>query len=472
MIVRDTIYIDGRWVASEGTGSIEVLNPATGEVLGTVPAGTAADVDRAARAARRAFPGWAATPVGDRVNRLRAVATGLREREKEIVDRVISEVGTPRAQAGIMQFGIVVQTFEDAADRAEELFEVEQLGNSLIRREPIGVVGAIAPWNYPLYQIALKIAPALAAGCTVVIKPSEVAGLTPYLLAEILDQAGFPPGVVNLVSGTGPEVGEAIAAHPEIDMVSFTGSDRAGRRVAEVAAATVKKVALELGGKSPMVVLDDGDLEAAVSYGVTSCYANAGQMCAALTRMIVPRSRLAEVEQLVVRVAASYVPGDPDAAETKLGPVISPVQRDRVLGLIDAGIREGAKLLLGGPATPTGRDRGFYVPATVFSEVKPHALIAQEEIFGPVLAIIPVDDEDEAVAVANGTRYGLNAAVWSADVARAERVAAQLNASTVYINGGKFNPSAPFGGTKGSGYGRERGRFGLEEYLRTKSYQY
>jgi aldehyde dehydrogenase (NAD+) len=319
----------------------------------------------------------------------------------------------------------------------------------------------------------LKLAPALAVGCTVVVKPSEVAGLSPYLLAEIIDEVGFPAGVFNLISGTGQEVGEAIAAHPEIDMVSFTGSDRAGKRVAEIAAATVKKVALELGGKSPMIVLDDADLDVAVPYGVVSCYGNAGQTCAALSRMIVPRSRLAEVERIAVQTARTYLPGDPHSAETKLGPVISEAQRVRVRTLIDSGVREGATMLLGGADTATDDDnRGFYVPATIFSDVKPDAQIAQEEIFGPVLAIIPVDDEAEAVAVANGTRYGLNAAVWSTDVTRAERVGAQLDASTVYVNGGKFNPSAPFGGTKGSGYGRERGRFGMEEYLRTKSYQY
>jgi acyl-CoA reductase-like NAD-dependent aldehyde dehydrogenase len=467
-----TIYIDGQWTVPSSTDLIEVDNPATGEVIGRIPSSTAADVHAAARAARRAFPAWARTPVALRAQKLRDIAAALRDNAEEITACIISEVGTPRAQAEIMQFGIVVQTFEDAAARVTEVFELEELGNSRIVREPIGVIGAITPWNYPLYQIALKIAPALAVGCTVVLKPSEVAGLSPYLLAKIIDSVGLPAGVFNLVTGIGAEVGEAIAAHPDIDMVSFTGSDRAGKRVAEVAAATVKKVALELGGKNPMIVLDDADLESAVTYGVTSCYSNAGQTCAALSRMIVPRSRLAEVEQIAVRVAQSFAPGDPQLAETKLGPVISERQRSRVRELIDSGVREGATLLLGGSAVTESPGSGYYVAATVFSDVKPDAAIAQEEIFGPVLSVIPVDDETEAVAVANGTRYGLNAAIWSADASRAEQIGEQLNASTVYINGGKFNPSAPFGGTKGSGYGRERGRFGLEEYLRTKSYQY
>ncbi|MGW3472369.1 aldehyde dehydrogenase family protein [Saccharopolyspora sp. NPDC000995] len=472
MIVHDTIYVDGSWVASSGTASIEIVNPATGKVIGSVPAGAAADVDVAVTAARRAFPGWAATPASRRIELVRAVAAGLEKRRDEVLDSIISEVGTPRVQAVNTQFGVAMHTFNDAAASIEKLLAVEEIGNSRVHREPIGVVGAITPWNFPLYQLALKVAPALVAGCTVVAKPSEVAGLSPYLLAEIIDEAGFSPGVFNLVSGTGVEVGEALVRHPEVDMISFTGSDRAGRRVAELAAATVKKVALELGGKSAQILLPDADLDAAVKAGVVNCYANGGQVCAALSRMIVPREKLAEVERIAVEAASSFRVGDPSDERTTLGPVISAAQRERAYGLIASGTDSGAKLLLGGPRPPEGAEEGFYVTPTVFSEVDPDSEIAQEEVFAPVLAIIPVHDEDEAVAVANGTRYGLNAAVWSADIARAERVGAQLNASTVYLNGGKFNPSAPFGGTKQSGFGRERGRYGVEEYLRTKSYQY
>ncbi|MEV6594842.1 aldehyde dehydrogenase family protein [Streptomyces acidicola] len=472
MTKRDVIYIDGQWTPSQGSGCIDVVDPATGQTIGSVPAGTAADVDAAASAARAAFPGWAATPVERRIELLRAVAAGLETRREEVLDTIVAEVGTPRAAAQITQFGITVHTFNDAADQIGALLVDEELGNSVIRREPVGVVGAIAPWNFPLYQIALKVAPALAAGCTVVVKPSEVAGLSPYLLTEIIDAAGFPPGVFNLVSGSGEEVGEAIAGHSDIDMVSFTGSDRAGRRVAEVAAATVKRTALELGGKSAVIILEDADLASAVPASVAHCFANGGQVCAALTRMIVPRSILPQVEALAVEAAEGFTAGDPNAAGTNLGPVISEAQRDRVFGLIEEGIESGAKLLVGGPRPPEGRDSGYFVAPTVFSDVSPTARIAQEEVFGPVLAIIPVEDEAEAVAVANGTRYGLNGAVWAGEAEHATGIAAQLDASTVYINGGKFNPSAPFGGTKGSGYGRERGRFGVEEFLRLKAYQY
>lgn len=469
---RDDIYVNGQWIPSAGNGSIDITNPATGEIIGSVPDGTSADVDAAVSAAKTAFLAWSAAPVARRVELLKAIVSGLEARRDEVLDMIVAEVGTPKAAAAITQFGIVVHTFTDAANEVTALLEEETIGNSIVRKEAVGVIGAITPWNFPLYQIALKVAPALAAGCTVVLKPSEVAGLSPYLLAEVIDAAGFPPGVFNLVSGTGPQVGEAIAAHPDVDMVSFTGSDRAGRRVAEVAAATAKKVALELGGKSAVILLDDADLAAAVPAAMANCYANGGQVCAALTRMIVPRSRLSEVEELAITAANGFIAGDPHASTTTLGPVISEAQRKRVFGLIESGIDAGAKLLIGGARPPTGQETGFFVTPTVFSEVTPNARIAQEEVFGPVMVIIPVADDDEAVAVANGTRYGLNGAVWSADVARAERVAAQLNASTVYINGGKFNPSAPFGGTKGSGYGRERGRYGVEEYLRTKAYQY
>jgi aldehyde dehydrogenase (NAD+) len=333
------------------------------------------------------------------------------------------------------------------------------------------VVGAITPWNYPLHQICAKVAPALAAGCTVVVKPSEVAPLNAFLLADLLDELGLPPGVFNLITGLGPVVGEAMAAHPGIDMISFTGSTGAGRRVSEVASGTIKRVALELGGKSPNVILDDAPLQDAITDGVSKCYLNSGQTCSALTRMLVPRERLGEAEQIAAAVAAHFAPGDPFDPETTLGPLVSDAQRERVRSYIRKGQEEGAKLVAGGAEPPEGLERGFFVRPTVFSEVTPDMTIAQEEIFGPVLAIMPYDDEDDAVRIANDTVYGLAGGVWSADEERAKQVARRIRTGQVEINGGAFNPLAPFGGYKQSGHGRELGHFGLEEFLQVKSLQ-
>jgi acyl-CoA reductase-like NAD-dependent aldehyde dehydrogenase len=338
-------------------------------------------------------------------------------------------------------------------------------------KEPVGVVGCITPWNYPLHQIAAKVAPALAAGCTVVLKPSEVAPLNAFILAEIIDEIGLPAGVFNLVTGTGPTVGEAIASHPDVDMVSFTGSTRAGKRVSELASQTVKRVTLELGGKSPNVILDDADLKRAVTDGVGKAFLNSGQTCSALTRMLVPRSKLAEAEQIAADAAAEYTVGDPFGEGTRLGPLVSKVQQERVRGYIRKGIEEGAKLLIGGADQPDTQPTGFFVQPTVFSEVRNDMTIAQEEIFGPVLSIIPYDTEDEAVEIANDTIYGLAGGVWSGDPERAKAVARRLRTGQVEVNGGSFNPMAPFGGYKQSGHGRELGKFGLEEYLETKSLQ-
>jgi acyl-CoA reductase-like NAD-dependent aldehyde dehydrogenase len=341
----------------------------------------------------------------------------------------------------------------------------------LIVREPIGVVGAITPWNYPLHQIAAKVAPALAAGCTVVLKPSEVAPLNAFVLAEVFDEVGLPAGVFNLVTGLGPVVGEAIAAHRDVDMVSFTGSTRAGRRVAEVAAATVKRVALELGGKSANVILSGADLDKAVPDGVNKCYMNSGQTCSALTRMLVPRDKLAEVEALATEAAEGWTAGDPFDKATRLGPLISAVQRDRVRGYIQRGEDEGARLLTGGAEAPDGLDHGFFVRPTVFSDVTRDMTIAREEIFGPVLSIIPYDTEEEAIDIANDTDYGLAGGVWAEDADHANRVARKLRTGQVEVNGGGFNPNAPFGGYKQSGNGREYGNFGFEEFLEVKSLQ-
>jgi acyl-CoA reductase-like NAD-dependent aldehyde dehydrogenase len=333
------------------------------------------------------------------------------------------------------------------------------------------VVGAITPWNFPLNQLGIKVAPALAAGCTVVSKPSEVTPLNAFILAEIIDELGLPAGVFNLVTGYGPDVGEPLAGHPEVDMVSFTGSTRAGRRVSEVAAGTVKRVSLELGGKSANVILDDADLKQAVSYGVANCYLNSGQTCSAHTRMLVPREKLAEAEEIAKAAAEKAQPGDPFEPGTRLGPLVSETQRDRVREFIEKGEKEGAKLVAGGAEPPEGLDKGYFVRPTVFSEVKPDMTIAQEEIFGPVLSIIPYDDEDEAAEIANGTVYGLDGGVWSADPERAKAFARRMRTGQVQINGATFNPLAPFGGYKQSGHGRERGRFGLEEFLEVKSIQ-
>jgi acyl-CoA reductase-like NAD-dependent aldehyde dehydrogenase len=371
-----------------------------------------------------------------------------------------------------MQYQVAVDVFREAADLAEAVLEDEQVANSVVAHEPVGIVGLIVPWNYPLYQAALKVAPALAVGCAVVLKPSALATLSLYVLADVIDEAGLPAGVFNLVTGTGAAVGEALAAHPLLDLVSFTGSAAAGRRVAELASRNITKVTLELGGKGASIVLPDGDAAAAVRHATRSCFGNAGQTCAAMTRLIVPRSRLGEVEQEAAVSAGEYVPGDPLLPDTRLGPVISPEQRRRVMGYIEAGVREGARVLVGGTDPALVPERGYYVPATVFTDVRPDMTIAQEEIFGPVLAIEPVDDVEEAVRVADGTPYGLTASVWSADADAARAVGARLRVGSVNINGGRFNPSAPFGGRKDSGYGRERGRFGLEEFLVPKAYHF
>ena len=471
MDVRDKLYINGAWVPPIGTGTLDVVDSATEEVIGRVPDAGPEDVDRAVQAAARAFPAWSATAVEERAKILTAVSEAISARAEELGALISHEVGMPATLSKLIQVGLPAGTFADTARRAAELHWEEEEGNSLIVREPVGVVGAITPWNYPLHQIANKVAPALAVGCTVVLKPSEVAPLNAFVLADIFDQIGLPAGVFNLVSGVGPVAGEAIACHPKVDMVSFTGSVRAGKRVMQLAADTVKRVALELGGKSANVLLDDADFEKAVPAGVAACFLNSGQTCSALTRMIVPRSRLNQVEELAKQTAESFTPGDPFEKSTRLGPLVSAIQRDRVRGYIEKGIAEGAKLVTGGAEPPEGLDQGFFVRPTVFSEVSGDMTIAQEEIFGPVLSIIPYDTEEEAVAIANGTVYGLAGGVWSADAAHAEQVARRLRTGQVEVNGGRFNPQAPFGGYKQSGIGRELGNFGLEEFLEVKALQ-
>lgn len=471
MTDHDSHYIDGRWQTSHGSERIEVTNSATEEVIATVPVGDAQDANAAVAAARGAFASWSATSPAERAGYLKLAAEALQLRQTEIATLISQEVGMPFAYSNVVQAGLPVQSFVSIAETALAFPFEEQVYNSLVVREPIGVVVAITPWNYPLHQIAAKVAPALAAGCTVVLKPSEVAPLNAYILAEVFDSIGLPPGVFNLVTGTGASIGETLVAHPDVDMVSLTGSTVAGRRIGAVAAETIKRVALELGGKSPLVVLDDADLVEAVEAGLNGCFLNSGQTCIALTRMIVPRSRLAEVEAIAKAGTESIIVGDPFAPTSVLGPLVSATQRDRVVAYIEKGIEEGARLVVGGPTAPEGLDRGYYVRPTVFSDVTPDMTIVREEIFGPVLVIQPYDDEDEAVALANDTIFGLNAAVFSASEERAMAVARRLRVGQVQINDGAFNIHAPFGGYGQSGNGREFGKWGLEEFLETKSMQ-
>ncbi|GAA4548535.1 aldehyde dehydrogenase family protein [Pseudonocardia xishanensis] len=468
---RTELYIGGDWVPSLGQSRIEVENPATGEIVATVPSGNAEDVDRAVAAARAAAPGWAAVPTSERAEFLRHIATGIAQRQDELARAVTTEMGCPITVATRVQTWLPRAVLTTTADTLDAYAFETEIGNSLVVREPAGVVGAITPWNYPLHQIVCKVAGALAAGCTVVVKPSEITPLSAYLLLEILEAAGLPAGVVNLVPGLGPSVGEAIAGHPDIDVVSFTGSVRAGRRVAEVAAANITKVTLELGGKSAGVVLPDADLATAVKAGVANAFLNGGQTCAACTRMLVHESQYDEAVELAGAQAAKYQPGDPLEPATRLGPLASGAQRDRVREFITTGIAEGARVVTGGAEPPEGLERGYFVLPTVLADVRPEATVAQQEIFGPVLSLIRYSDEEEAVAIANDSDYGLAGAVWSADRARAVAFARRVRTGSVDVNGGGFNPAAPFGGYKRSGIGREMGVFGIEEFLEVKSIQ-
>ncbi len=467
----DKLYIDGQWVSPSGTGAIEVINPSTEEVVGHVPEGTPADIDRAVAAAAHAFETWGFTEKDERRKIIQGIAEGLAARSDEIAETISSELGMPIMYSTLIQAGLPSGNMAGYAQILDDFPFEERIGNSLVVREPVGVVGAITPWNYPLHQIIAKVAPALAAGCTVVLKPSEVTPLNAFILAEIIDEVGVPAGVFNLVSGTGPVVGEAIAAHPDVDMVSFTGSTRAGKRVSELGAQTVKRVHLELGGKSANIILDDADLDACIAPGVVfGCYLNSGQTCSALTRMLVPRDKQEEIVARAKAAAESVTVG-PGTSDAQIGPLVSATQRDRVRGYIQKGIDEGARLVTGGVDAPEGLDTGYFVQPTVFADVTPEMTIAQEEIFGPVLAIMPYDDEDDAVRIANSTVYGLAGGVQSGDVERATRVARRLRTGQVEVNGGSYNIQAPFGGYKQSGNGRELGRFGLEEFLEVKSLQ-
>lgn len=469
--VWDRLYVGGRWVAPAGEGFLDVVNPATEEICARVPSGGRADAERAVAAARAAFPAWAATEPGERAAYVARIGESLQSAMSDLGAVITEEVGMPVNLATMIQVGLPVMVLGAVPAVVASFPFEEKIGNSLVVREPIGVVAAMTPWNYPLHQVAAKIGPAMAAGCTIVLKPSELAPSTAFLLAQMVHECGVPPGVFNLVTGEGPVVGEALVASPDVDMVSFTGSTEVGRRAAAAAAATVKRVSLELGGKSPNVILDDADLRRAVTAGISGAFLNSGQTCSALTRMLVPRRHLAEVEALAAEQASQYAPGDPTAPGTRIGPLVSHRQRERVRAYIRSGLEEGARVVTGGAEAPEGLDRGWFVRPTVLSDVEPWMRVAQEEIFGPVLAIVAYDTEDDAVALANDTIYGLNAAVWSGDPQRALAVARRLRSGMVEINGGMMNPLAPWGGYKQSGNGRELGRFGLEEFLEVKSLQ-
>lgn len=462
-------YIDGAWVDPAVPSTLGIENPATQETFATISLGSRADVDRAVQAARRAFEAYSQTSVQERLGYLRNIIEGFRKRLPELARMMTLEMGSPITFSTERQATVALFHFEEAARVLADYPFEERMGNGVVRREPIGVCGLITPWNWPLNQVASKVAPAIATGCTVVLKPSEIAPLSAMLFAEIVDEAGLPPGVINLVNGDGPTVGEAIAGHPGIDMVSFTGSTTAGVRVAKLAADTVKRVAQELGGKSANIILADADLKAAVIAGVHACYTNAGQNCQSPTRMLIPRAQRDAAFEAAREAVAAIRLGDPLDAASTMGPLVSRAQFEKVQALIQSGIDEGATLVAGGLGRPENTDRGYYVRPTVFGDVTPAMRIAREEVFGPVLSIMSYDSEDEAVAIANDTPFGLAGFVQSPDVKRARAVANRIRAGRVYLNGAPFDRSLPFGGYKQSGNGREFGVFGFEEYLEVKA---
>lgn len=466
---RHCAYIDGGWTPVLGTEILPVVDPSSGEIIAEVMAGTAADLDRAVAAARAAFPAFATSPVTERIALLERIHALILERAEPLARTLTLEMGAAISHARAAHVPLAAAHVRAAIDVLRDYDFLTMRGTTAIVREPIGVCALITPWNWPLYQITAKVAPALAAGCTVVLKPSELSPLNALMFAEIMHDAGVPAGVFNLVNGTGPEIGAAMAGHPDVDMISITGSNRAGVLVAQAAAPSIKRVTQELGGKSPNILLPDADFERVVPLGVMAAFRNVGQSCSAPTRMIVPRAKLAEVEAIARRTVDAIVVGDPTEDETVLGPIANRGQFQRVQVMITAGIEEGAKLICGGPGQPEAMERGFFVRPTIFSEVTTGMRIAQEEIFGPVLAILPYDDVDEAVAIANDTLFGLGGHVQGADIERARSVARRIRTGQVHLNHPAWDAHAPFGGYKRSGNGREYGAFGFEEYLEVKA---
>jgi acyl-CoA reductase-like NAD-dependent aldehyde dehydrogenase len=463
-------YINGQWVDWSGD-TIEVMESGTGEAFAKVPSADRATMEKAISAADAAFAGWSQTPLKDRIRVIEQLHAGLKERADEIAEVVSREVGMPIKLSKGIQAGLPITITGSYLEMLPDYPFTETSGNSEVQYTPVGVVGCITPWNYPLHQVILKVVPALAAGCTVVLKPSEIAPQSAYILAEILDGTDLPAGAFNLVCGLGQEVGDTLIKHPDVKMVSFTGSTRTGHLIAHAAADDFKRYALEMGGKSASVVLPDADLTAAVKGTINNCLLNSGQTCTALTRLLVPADRHDEACELAKAAMEKMTPGHPLEETTRLGPLASAQQRDKVLDYIKLGIEEGATLVAGGPEVPEGLDKGFFVKGTVFGNVKPDSRIAQEEIFGPVLCIIPYQDEADAIRIANGTAYGLSGAVFSADQDRAKQVAGQMRTGQVFVNGGAFNPLAPFGGFGHSGVGREFGKWGLEEFLEVRALQ-
>ena len=468
---RPHLYIDGSWVEPNGEGTIEVINPASEGVIGSVPVGIESDANAAVEAARAAFTGWSESTIDERSNYLNLLSSALKDRGEEIAELITSEVGTPIEYSRMAMVGTPRVVSRSYAKILDGFAWEEEIRNSIVVKEPIGVVAMITPWNFPLHQIIGKVAPAIAAGCTMVLKPSKEAPLNAFVLADILDEIGLPNGVFNLISGHGREIGETLASHPDVDMVSFTGSTNAGVRVSELAAPSVKRVTLELGGKSANIILDDADIPRAASSAIYSCFANSGQECSALTRLLIPEDSREEVVEVIASKIGRYTVGDPMDGTSKCGPLVSKRQQESVSRYISTGIDEGATLVAGGEGMPDDLDSGFYVRPTVFADVTPQMTVFREEIFGPVLCITTYSNVEEAIELANDSEYGLSGGVWSGDESRAMKVARKLRTGQVSINGGAFNVTAPFGGYKKSGLGRELGVHGMEEFLETKSIQ-
>ena len=468
---REHLYIGGSWVEPIGDGSIDVINPATEERIGSVPVASNDDVDAAVEAARGAFEYWSGTSVEERADFLNRLSAAIKDRSEELAKLITSEVGTPIDYSRMAMVGTPRVVTRSYAKILDDFIWEEEVRNSLVVKEPIGVVAMITPWNFPLHQIIGKVAPAIAAGCTMVLKPSKEAPLNAFVFADILDEIGLPDGVFNLVSGHGRDIGETMSSHPGVDMVSFTGSTNAGVRVSELAAPSVKRVTLELGGKSANIILDDADIPRAAASSIYACFGNSGQECSALTRLIVPEKHRDEVVEVISSKMERYSVGNPMDESSRCGPLVSKRQQESVSSFISSGIEEGATLVAGGEGMPDGLESGYYVRPTVFADVTPEMTVFQEEIFGPVLSITTYSSEQEAVELANLSDYGLSGGVWSSDEDRAMRIARMMRTGQVSINGGAFNVTAPFGGYKRSGLGRELGVHGLEEFLEIKSIQ-